>query len=72
MKHLVLALSAVLSLAGCNMTPASLGITGPAPLVPPQQPDDSTNDAPVASPGGSYGPSIGPSPTGNGRFFNYN
>jgi hypothetical protein len=71
MKRTALVLITMLSLAGCNVTPASLGITGPAPLVPPTPPDDSTIDAPgLAAPGSGYGSSIGPA--GTGRYFNYN
>ena len=51
---------------GCGNTPASFGITGPAPQAPPQMaPDDAT----VLTPG------LPNSGTGSGteqRFFNYN
>ncbi len=61
-----------LSLAGCDATPASLGITGPAPPPPPPTVDDSTITNPgIPDPGNGYGPSVGPSPSA-GRFFNYN
>lgn len=73
MKRLVPALLALLGLAGCDASPASLGITGPAPLVQPAAPDDSTigNPGLPSSPTG-YGPTIGPSRSGNGQDFNYN
>jgi len=71
MKRIMLPLIA-LSLAGCNATPASLGITGPAPPPPPPKADDSTILAPgIPDPGNGYGPSVGPSPSA-GRYYNYN
>ena len=73
MKSYALALIALLSLAGCNVTPASLGITGPAPLVPPPPTDDNTIDAPgVPLPDSGFGPGVGPAPSGGGRYYNYN
>jgi hypothetical protein len=67
-----LTLIAALAMAGCNATPASLGITGPAPPAPQPTVDDSTILAPgLPDPGSGYGPSVGPNPT-QGRYFNYN
>lgn len=65
------ALIAVLALTGCAGSPASLGITGPAPLSPPPTTDDSVIGQPGVPDMGVYGPSIVPS-TGGGRYFNYN
>ena len=63
---------AVLLLAGCDKTPASLGITGPAPPPAPPVIDDSTIMNPgVPDAGHSYGPSIGPA-LQNGPYYNYN
>ncbi len=68
----VLLLLAGLGLAGCDASPASLGITGPAPPPPPPKIDDSTIMNPgIPDPGSGYGPSVGPSPTA-GRYYNYN
>lgn len=68
----VLFLIAVVSVAGCDRSPASLGITGPGAA-----PNPSVNDGTISAPGvpdsgGTYyGPSMGPiQPTG--RYFNYN
>jgi hypothetical protein len=71
MRRLVLL--AVLTVAGCDGSPGSLGITGPgAAPTPARAPDDSTIGNPgVPSYGNSYGPSIGPNQSG-GRYFNYN
>ena len=70
----VLFLIAVVGVAGCSDSPASLGITGPgadAPA-PPSIGDDSIIGNPgIPDYGQSYGPSIGPIPS-SGRFFNYN
>jgi hypothetical protein len=70
----VLFLIAVVGVAGCSDSPASLGITGPG-AAPPAQPsigDDSiVGDPGIPNYGQSYGPSIGPIPS-SGRFFNYN
>jgi hypothetical protein len=68
-----LTLVVVLGIAGCDASPASLGITGPGVSVPPRTPDDGTTVAPgIPDPaGGGFGPSYGPTPT-NGRYFNYN
>ncbi len=69
-----LALVIVLCVAGCDATPASLGITGPGTsAVPPRTPDDGTLAAPGIPdpPANGYGPSFGPSPS-NGPYFNYN
>jgi len=65
--------SALLSLAGCGDTPASLGITGPgANPAPPGVHDDPTIYAPgVPASGGSYGPGSIPNLSG-GQYFNYN
>jgi hypothetical protein len=61
-----------LSLGGCSASPASLGITGPAPPPPPPTVDDSTIMNPgIPDPGTWVGPSFGPSPTA-GPFYNYN
>jgi len=70
-RGLVLALA--LGIAGCDSSPAALGITGPGPQRPQRSPiDDSTITNPgIPDPSGTYGPSIGPIPNG-GRFFNYN
>jgi hypothetical protein len=75
----LLPLLAALAAAGCNASPASLGITGPgAPPKPPPIIDDSTILAPgTPDPGNGYGPSVGPtpssaSPSGGGQYFNYN
>jgi hypothetical protein len=63
---------ALLVLAGCAATPADLGLTGPAPPVPPRILDDSTIGYPgLPDAGGGYGPSLMPS-TGGGRYYNYN
>ena len=64
-------LIAVLVLAGCAGSPASLGITGPAPLSPPAVPDDSVIVQPGMPDSGGYGPSLVPNTSG-GRYFNYN
>jgi hypothetical protein len=62
----------LLALAGCNLTPAQLGITGPATRTPPDQSDDSVVATPGAQTGDSpYTPTTTPS-TGGGRFFGYN
>jgi hypothetical protein len=69
-----LALVIVLGVAGCDATPASLGITGPGTsAVPPRTPDDGTLSAPGIPdpPANGFGPSFGPSPN-NGPYFNYN
>jgi hypothetical protein len=74
----LLPLLAVLTAAGCNASPASLGITGPgAPPKPPPAIDDSTILAPgIPDPGSTYGPSVGPTPSSSGpsggQYFNYN
>jgi len=66
-------LLAVLGLAACDATPASLGITGPgAPPPPPPAIDDSTILNPgIPDPGNGYGPSVGTTPS-PGRYYNYN
>jgi len=64
-------LIAVLALTGCAASPASLGITGPAPLSPPPAVDDSVIGQPGVPDTNGYGPSMVPS-TGGGRYFNYN
>jgi hypothetical protein len=71
-------LLAVLALAGCQATPASLGITGPGGANSLAAPTDSMTgnpgipDAPSGyGPSTGYGPANGPQPTG-GSFFNYN
>jgi hypothetical protein len=71
MRALVIA--AVLVLAGCGATPASLGITGPGePPPPPPAPTDSTIGNPgLPDAGYGYGPSVGPNPA-SGQYFNYN
>ncbi len=69
-----LALVVVLGVAGCDATPASLGITGPGTsAVPPRETNDGTLSPPGIPdpPANGYGPSYGPSPS-NGRYFNYN
>jgi hypothetical protein len=66
----VLLMFAIVGMAGCDRSPASLGITGPGPPPAPPVPDD-TSPVGVPSAPGSYGPSIGPMPS-NGRYFNYN
>lgn len=67
-----LTLCGLLALAGCAGSPADLGITGPAPPVPPPLNDDGTVGRPgLPDAGAGYGPSIIPS-TGSGRYFNYN
>jgi hypothetical protein len=71
MKRMLLALI-MLSLAGCDATPASLGLTGPAPPPPAPKVDDSTIMAPgIPDPGNGYGPSIG-TPPSPGSYYNYN
>lgn len=61
----------LIGLAGCDASPASLGITGPAPPPPVTTPDDSTIGIPGVPDTTGYGPSVAPS-TGSGRYFNYN
>jgi len=51
---------------GCSGTPASLGITGPAPQVPP---DMAPNETPMALPG-LPDPNAGSGP--DQRFYHYN
>ena len=70
----VLFLIAIIGVAGCSDSPASLGITGPGVEAPPPPSigDDSIIGNPgVPDPAQSYGPSVGPLPS-SGRFFNYN
>lgn len=72
MTRHVLAVGALLVLTGCVASPADLGLTGPAPPVPPPVIDDSTIGNPgLPDAGAGYGPSIIPS-TGGGRYYNYN
>lgn len=67
-----LSLLAALTLANCDATPASLGITGPgAPPSPPKIDDSTILNPGIPDPGNGYGPSIGPNPSA-GQFFNYN
>ncbi len=66
----VLVLIAVVGVAGCSDSPASLGITGPG-AGPPPLPSIGDDSVGIPDYGQSYGPSIGPIPS-NGRFFNYN
>ena len=71
MKRMLISLIA-LSLAGCDATPASLGLTGPAPPPPPRKVDDSTIMNPgIPDPGNGYGPSVGARPSA-GSYYNYN
>lgn len=71
MKRMLLSLI-VLNLAGCDATPASLGLTGPAPPPPPPKVDDSTIMNPgIPDPGNGYGPSIA-TPPSPGSYYNYN
>ena len=70
----VLFLIAVVGVAGCSDSPASLGITGPGagpPALPSIGDDSIVGNPGIPDYGQSYGPSIGPIPS-NGRFFNYN
>ena len=70
--RLALALLVMLGIAGCDATPQSLGITGPAPVKPPPGVDDSTIANPgLPDAGSGYGPGMAPSTSG-GRYFNYN
>ena len=66
-------LIAVLGVAGCDDSPASLGITGPGAPAPlschRRQHDQRPRDRPILGP--SIGPSIGPVQS-SGRYFNYN
>ncbi len=71
MRGLVV-LCLLLGAAGCTESPASLGITGPAPPTPPPVSDDSTIGLPGVPATTGYGPSIVPIGGGNGHFFNYN
>jgi hypothetical protein len=65
-------LIAVLGVAGCNDSPASLGITGPGAPAPLPVIDDSVINGPTTPDTGVvYGPSIGPVQS-SGRYFNYN
>ncbi len=68
-----LILAVALGVAGCDGSPAALGITGPGvPPAPPPVTDDSTITNPgIPNSTGTYGPSIGPIPS-DGRYFNYN
>ena len=59
------------ALTGCVGSPADLGITGPAPPLPPPQMDDGTVGRPGLPDTGGYGPSVRPTTSG-GRYFNYN
>ena len=64
-------LIAVLGVAGCNDSPASLGITGPGAPAPLPVIDDSVINGPTTPDTGVvYGPSIGPVQS-SGRYFNY-
>jgi hypothetical protein len=67
----VLLLIAALGVAGCDASPASLGITGPGapPPLAPASDDSIIRNPGIPDPGGLYGPGTGPSP---GRYFNYN
>ena len=70
MRHILLTLP--LLLVACGGDPASYGITGTAPPLPPPDAGEISNGIPGAPvTGTSYGPTIGPS-TGTGRFWGYN
>jgi hypothetical protein len=63
----------VVALAGCDVSPQSLGITGPG-MPPAEAPgvDDSAIPPPgISSGGGSYRYNIEPTRSGD-RYFNYN
>ena len=68
----VLLLIAVFGVAGCDRSPAALGITGPGAQPTPHDNDGTVGAPGVPQPTGNYyGPSMGPiQPTG--RYFNYN
>jgi hypothetical protein len=68
----LLSVLVVLAVAGCDQTPESLGITGPAPPAPQRTIDDTTIVNPgITDPGSGYGNSIGPG-SQKGRYYNYN
>jgi hypothetical protein len=67
----VLYLFAAIGMAGCEGSPAALGITGPGPQPPPPGPSSDESEPGLPDTMDTYGPSIGPIQP-NTRYFNYN
>lgn len=61
----------LIGLAGCTVSPQTLGLTGAQPAAPPAAPDDSTLSLPgLPEPGGAAATGLGTVGTGaGGRYY---